>query len=251
VSVTVVIPTLNRAGSLQAALGSVAAQTLRPERVVVVDNASTDDTADVVGAAWRLTNLPLTYLRQDALVPMFDNWRTGIDRVETEWVKLLPDDDLLEPTCLERLVAASDGARVVQCAATLGGQTVYAEAAGSATDLAAAVASGRMSANPVTALLRTEDALASWDLFGLLSEPARASAFGPNLLLMYGAVLRDWNAHRQLPDPLVRIGGLDGQGDQRSYTLRVMETNHGLWASSYAETYDLLNRLAMKEPTWH
>jgi pterin-4a-carbinolamine dehydratase len=122
----------------------------------------------------------------------------------------------------------------------MGGQVVYHDAAPTATDLASWIQQGRMSANPVTALLRTDDVLASWDLFDRLSDRARESAFGPNLLLMYGAVMADWDAHRLVPEPLVEIDGLDGS----SYTLRVMAENHGLWQDSYNEAYALLNDMA-------
>ena len=240
-SVTVVIPTLNRAGTLRRALESVTTQTLAPSQIVVVDNASTDDTPDVV------RDFDVTYIRQPNRVPMFDNWRTAVESAKSDWVKFLPDDDELLPGCLEALVSASEGARVVQCAAWMGGQVVYTEAAALPGAVAEMVEQGRMSANPVTALLRTDDALAAWDLFWRLSEQTQASAFGPNLLLMYGAVLRDWAAHRHIPEPLVRIDGFDGVGDQRSYTLRVMAENHGLWRESYRETYALLNEMASED----
>ncbi len=45
-SVTAVVVTYNRAALLAECLDAIAAQTHRPSRVVVVDNASTDDTAD-------------------------------------------------------------------------------------------------------------------------------------------------------------------------------------------------------------
>lgn len=45
--VTVVIPCRNDAGFLEACLQALAAQTRQPDRIVVVDNASTDDTAEV------------------------------------------------------------------------------------------------------------------------------------------------------------------------------------------------------------
>src|SRR5262249_13183135 len=48
---TVVIPSLNDATMLQRCLDALAAQTRRPDEIVVVDNGSTDDTATVAARA--------------------------------------------------------------------------------------------------------------------------------------------------------------------------------------------------------
>jgi len=47
---TVVIPAYNAAGFVSEAVRSALAQTVRPERVIVVDDGSTDDTAEVARA---------------------------------------------------------------------------------------------------------------------------------------------------------------------------------------------------------
>ena len=49
-SVAAVIATRNRAPALQRCLAALAAQTVRPEAVYVIDNASTDNTAELVGS---------------------------------------------------------------------------------------------------------------------------------------------------------------------------------------------------------
>ena len=47
-AVTIVIPTYNRATAVEHAIHSVIAQTFRDWEVVVVDDASTDDTPSIV-----------------------------------------------------------------------------------------------------------------------------------------------------------------------------------------------------------
>ena len=48
ISISVIIPTYNRFVALQNALASVYAQTLTPSEVIVVDDGSTDGTAEMV-----------------------------------------------------------------------------------------------------------------------------------------------------------------------------------------------------------
>jgi len=60
--ISVVIPTFNRASSIIAALNSVTTQTPAPAEVIVVDDGSTDETADVVA---QIDNKSVRYLRQE------------------------------------------------------------------------------------------------------------------------------------------------------------------------------------------
>ena len=65
--VSVIIPTYNRAHLLARALESVIAQSYRPLEVVVVDDGSTDNTAEVVEehrAALAAEKIPLMFHRQ-------------------------------------------------------------------------------------------------------------------------------------------------------------------------------------------
>ncbi|MGJ7442259.1 glycosyltransferase family 2 protein [Aquipuribacter sp. MA13-6] len=107
VDVAVVIPVHNRPEMLDRALRSIAAQTVRPAEVVVVDDVSTDDTPDVA-------------LRHGAtLVRMAQNGgsgrarNAGIARATAAWVAFLDSDDEWLPDHLERMVAASEGEALV------------------------------------------------------------------------------------------------------------------------------------------
>ena len=86
-SVGVVIPTFNRAHSLGRALDSVLAQTLPLRQIVVVDDGSTDSTADLVAG------YPgVSYLRQENRgVSAARN--LGIRHCNCDWIALLDSDD--------------------------------------------------------------------------------------------------------------------------------------------------------------
>jgi glycosyltransferase involved in cell wall biosynthesis len=62
--VSVIIPTYNRAHSVRAAVESVLAQTHRNVQAFVVDDGSTDGTADVVSRLWR-DEPRVRYVRKD------------------------------------------------------------------------------------------------------------------------------------------------------------------------------------------
>ena len=100
--VTVVIPTFNSAATITRALDSAYAQTVRPNRVIVVDNASTDPTIEVV------EKLAVDHCREVEVVRQPRNGGPGAARnvgwnlATTEFVAFLDSDDSWHPTKLER-----------------------------------------------------------------------------------------------------------------------------------------------------
>jgi glycosyltransferase involved in cell wall biosynthesis len=100
--VTVGIPTYNRSTLLAETIESVLAQTYGDFRVVVSDNASDDDTSDVVRS---FADERILYLRSDRNIGVVGNFNRLIAATETDFFVLLPDDDLLYP---DYLAAASE-----------------------------------------------------------------------------------------------------------------------------------------------
>ena len=96
-SITVVIPTFNRFHYLCEAIDSALTQT-RPARVVVVDHGSTDETPSVE----QIYSGQISYHRRDVDSGPHFAWLDGCLLAQSEFVKLLYDDDVLEPTYLER-----------------------------------------------------------------------------------------------------------------------------------------------------
>lgn len=102
-TVSVVIPVHNGMPHLPETIRSVLRQTRVPDQVVVVENGSTDGTAE-----WLRSSCPdsVVVIVQPALVGPAANWTTAMEHASGDLVKLLCADDLLEPTALERQVEA-------------------------------------------------------------------------------------------------------------------------------------------------
>ncbi len=94
---SVVIPTLDRADVITRALESVRAQTEQNFEIIVVDDGSSDDTAQVVAA---LDDERILYVRQEHLgVTAARN--TGVRTSRAPWVTFVDSDDEVESTWLE------------------------------------------------------------------------------------------------------------------------------------------------------
>lgn len=108
--ITIVIPVHNRARIVGRTLKSVREQTLRPLRVILVDNGSTDDTHDVL-EQWRgETEGDLDVSIITETVPGAAAARNaGLARVETEWTMFFDSDDTMAPEhCQRALESAAD-----------------------------------------------------------------------------------------------------------------------------------------------
>jgi glycosyltransferase involved in cell wall biosynthesis len=98
---TVGIPTFNRSKLLAEAIESVLAQSFTNFRLIVSDNASDDDTPKVVES---YGDQRVEYQRSDHNRGAIGNINRLIELAETEYLVLLPDDDLLYPGHLEATV---------------------------------------------------------------------------------------------------------------------------------------------------
>lgn len=99
--VTVGIPTYNRSGLLRSAIESVLAQSFTQFRLVISDNASTDDTEETVMS---FRDSRIQYTRTDHNIGLSNNFNRIIELANTEFLIVLPDDDLLRPQYLASVV---------------------------------------------------------------------------------------------------------------------------------------------------
>ena len=107
-TVAVVVVTYNRADLLARMLEGLVALERQPEAVIVVDNASTDHTADVLAAA---TNAGLQVVRTDDNLGGAGGFHLGVKtaydgRFDRIW--LMDDDVVPAPDCLSVLLAQDE-----------------------------------------------------------------------------------------------------------------------------------------------
>lgn len=99
--VSVVIPAYNAAGYLPDCIDSVLAQTYRDTEVIVVDDGSTDGTADV------LDGYPSVRVVSKENGGTASAVNAGVEAMAGEWFKKVDADDVLYPNCLADLMRAN------------------------------------------------------------------------------------------------------------------------------------------------
>ena len=99
--VTVVVPNYNHARYLAESLGSIEAQTRAPDRVIIIDDASTDDSISVIS---RFTAKHPTWelIRHESNRGVTRRQNEALATVETEWIGFLGADDVLHPEYLKK-----------------------------------------------------------------------------------------------------------------------------------------------------
>ena len=110
--ISVVIPCYNASGLLAETLSSALAQTVPADEIIVIDDGSTDDSADIArsfGSKVRLVQ------QENAGESVARN--RGFELASGEWIALLDADDIWKPTKLEQqLKLATDGVVCVHTA---------------------------------------------------------------------------------------------------------------------------------------
>ncbi len=106
--ISVVIPVRNRAGLVKRTLDSIDAQTLKPDAIILVDNGSTDSTAEVL-RSWAAGRPEVKVISEPAPgAPAARN--AGLALVETPYVMFFDSDDEMPPGHIQEVTAALQGA---------------------------------------------------------------------------------------------------------------------------------------------
>ncbi len=107
--VTVVLPTYNSGDNLERAVASVLAQDFPAWELVIVDDASTDESA-ATGARLAAQDPRITAIALPRNGGVAAARNAGIDATDAELIALLDHDDLLQPGFLSRSVELYDAA---------------------------------------------------------------------------------------------------------------------------------------------
>lgn len=101
--ISIGIPTYNRSDLLRQAIQSVLQQSCQDFEIVVSDDCSPDDTADVVAS---FQDSRIRYHRTAANLRPPRNWNECVRLAQGEFFALLPDDDVYCPNFLAQMSAA-------------------------------------------------------------------------------------------------------------------------------------------------
>jgi lipopolysaccharide biosynthesis glycosyltransferase len=103
--VTIAIPTHNRSNFLVHSLNSVLSQSYSDFQIVILDNASTDETEEVVQSH---KDPRIIYVRNDTNTGLFGNWNKALEINTSPYLCILPDDDLYLSGFIEESTVALD-----------------------------------------------------------------------------------------------------------------------------------------------
>ena len=121
-NVTVVLATFNGERFLPEQLASIAAQSLLPAELLIVDDGSTDATADIVAEFARSAPLPVRWEVNATRLGYADNFLRAASRVTTALVAFSDQDDVWHADKLTRALAvlatAPAGAPALYCGRT-------------------------------------------------------------------------------------------------------------------------------------
>ncbi len=117
--VAIVTPVYNGGKYLARAMASVQAQTYPNIVHVVLNNASSDNSAEII-ESFKGQRVPVLSFANERVLPLPENWNKAFSHVPADavYAKLLCADDLVRPDCIERFVevAQSDAEiEVVLC----------------------------------------------------------------------------------------------------------------------------------------
>ena len=114
--VSICIPTYNGARYLRACLDSAVGQTYRSIEIVVVDDDSSDESPAIADDYARRDHR-FRLSRNPRRLGLVGNWNRSVEIARGTWVKFLFQDDLLEPACIERMIAAAHptGPPIIAC----------------------------------------------------------------------------------------------------------------------------------------
>ncbi len=107
--VSVVTPVYNGQAHLAECIESVIAQSFSDWEYIILDNASTDATAEIA-QRYAAQDARIKYHRNDTTLPIIENWNTSMRLIggESRYCKVIHADDILMSDCLQKMVAVAD-----------------------------------------------------------------------------------------------------------------------------------------------
>ena len=110
-TISIIIPTFNRAHLLERTINSVLKQTYTDFEIIIIDDASQDNTKDIVQ---RFKNKNIKYLRQNENKGAPAARNRGIQEAKGRYIAFLDSDDEWVPEKLEKQLALFEKSTGIQ-----------------------------------------------------------------------------------------------------------------------------------------
>jgi glycosyltransferase involved in cell wall biosynthesis len=94
---SIIIPTFNRAALLELAIESILRQEFSDFEIVISDNASTDNTKDIVE---QFIDPRIKYYRNVENLGVLLNHNLALEKCQGEFIHIFSDDDIMLPNCI-------------------------------------------------------------------------------------------------------------------------------------------------------
>src|SRR5262245_47867830 len=104
---SVIIPTYNRAALLKLALQSILAQDYDDFGVIVLDNASTDDTPQLMQSIMA-RDPRVQHVRHPQNIGLWKNWNLAFELNRSPYISTFHDDDIMLPGYLRETADVLD-----------------------------------------------------------------------------------------------------------------------------------------------
>lgn len=103
--ISICIPTYKRLDFFKIAIGSCLNQSLQDFEIIVGDNSDDDETGDYLA---KLNNPKIRYHKNASNLGFTGNFDAVISKARGKYIKILMDDDLMEPSALEDMAKVLD-----------------------------------------------------------------------------------------------------------------------------------------------
>jgi len=102
--VSICIPTYNGEKYLSDTLDSIICQSYTNFEIIIGDDSSEDNTFEIISKYKNIIKQPIKIFRNKRRLGIGANWNNSITQATGKYIKMLFQDDIMMPTCLERFV---------------------------------------------------------------------------------------------------------------------------------------------------
>jgi glycosyltransferase involved in cell wall biosynthesis len=106
--VSVILPNYNHAPFLSRRLESIFNQSFQDFEVILLDDASTDDSLSILKEYENHPKVSYTLWNRENSGRAFDQWKKGIEKARGEWIWIAESDDYCHPDFLRQLLDGVD-----------------------------------------------------------------------------------------------------------------------------------------------